>query len=154
MGGRIKWSRRRSFYGVLLVALVTLAIPISYALAGSTPSRVTVPVEKYDGSCNYFEGKKAIGKATFERTKSDSVKVTYTVNGAEPVGNYYIYLYSDSNPYYPCYQITFIGQIKIDASGHGSKSFEVADLKGFTDFWVYAQSGNLDQFDRSAVAHV
>jgi hypothetical protein len=151
MAGRIKWSRRRSFYGVLVVALVASAIPISYALAGSTPSRVTVPVEKYDNSCDYLTGKKAIGKATIERTKSDSVKVTYTVNGAMPAGHYYIYLFTDSP--ISCNDIAYAGQIKIDASGHGSKTFEVTGLKGYTDFWVYANS-DVSESDRSAVAHV
>lgn len=117
---------------------------------------MTVPVESYNGSCNYLEGRKAIGKATFERTKSDSVNVTYTVTGALPAGNSYLYLLADhfTGSPFGCIEPGYGGKIKIDASGHGSKTFEITDLAGYTDFWVYASSDNPLQYDRSAIAHV
>jgi len=148
MTGGLKRFRRRSVYSALVVGLVALAIPISYALAG-TGSRVTVPVQRYDGSCNPASAKKkVVGSATLERTKSGSVIVTYTVTGATPTGTYYVYLFSDTPV--PC-AYYYYAKMKVDSSGNGSTKFEVPGLGGYTDFWVWASGG---EYDRTPVVHI
>jgi len=75
-----------------------------------------------------------------------------------PTGTYVIQLRSDKNFYgLSCLLWAEIGEIKIDASGHGSKTAEVTGLKGVTNLWIQAFSviGNTNvEADRSAVAHV
>jgi hypothetical protein len=151
MSGRRRLYRRRTVYGLFGVALVALAIPITYAVAG-TGSKATVKLERYDDSCNYYTKKKDIGTATLERTKSNSIIGKLTVTGGIPTngGYYYVYLYSDTPT--PCEQLDYVGKIKIGSDGHGEKSFEVTGLAGHTDFWVFAYSN--EEYDRTALAHI
>ena len=82
MVDRIKRYRRRSFYSVLVVAFVALAIPISYAVAGGGGTVVS-PVEKHNDDCGDSQGKKVIGTDTFKRS-GDTLYVTHKVSGADP----------------------------------------------------------------------
>ena len=146
-----KWYRRRSFYGLLVVALVALAIPVSYSIAG-TGSQVTVPIERNSDDCYTFHGDhKIVGSATFSRDKDGSVTVKWNLTGGTPTGNYWLYLYADS-PY--CQYLGFFGKMKVDSDGHASKTFTTGPLNGWTDFWVYGYNDTTGLYDRSADAHI
>ena len=95
MNKQARSHRRRWLYGALVVALIAVAIPVSYAFAG-TGSKVTVPVVKYPSDCNYYPKQKVVGSATFERMKSGEVTVTYTLTGGLPSTAYYWGIESDS----------------------------------------------------------
>jgi hypothetical protein len=154
---RTTWCRRRALYGLLVVALVALAIPISYAVAGSNPSRVTVPVQKYDGSCDgYVAGRTAIGKATFERMKSGEVRVTYTLNGGLPSTTYFWGIESDSPD--SCAFISRGGccyfKNKTGPGGQFRETVVVPEAVGRNDFWIYSVNDAATEYYRSAVARV
>ena len=152
MNKQARCHRRRWFCAALVVALVAVAIPVSYAFAGSG-SKVTVPVQRYPGNCSYYPKNKVVGKATIERTKSNSLIVTYTLTGANPHDTYYVGVESDSPN--PCYfvSIDYLAKIPTDGSGQGSKTFVMPGAGGFTDFWTYSYSNSGD-YSRSAFAHV
>ena len=152
MNKQARSHRRRWLYGALVVALIAVAIPVSYAFAG-TGSKVTVPVVKYPSSCNYYPKQKVVGSATFERMKSGEVTVTYTLTGGLPSTAYYWGIESDSPA--PC---TFISRggvayfkAKTDSSGQFRETVVVPEAVGKNDFWIYSSS---DEYYRSAVAHV
>jgi hypothetical protein len=147
-----QWYRRRPFYGALLVALVAAGIPVSQGLASASSKTVTVPVETNNSSCTFNGSQTAIGAATFSRNKDGSVTIRYSLRGADPTRNYYVYLFSDSPGL--CTYMGYFGKFKVDASGDGGKTFTVTGLSGYTDFWVEGYNNDGGFYDRSDVAHV
>ena len=133
----IKRYRRRSFYSVLVVAFVALAIPISYAVAGGGGT-VGSPVEKHNDDCGGSQGKKVIGTDTLKRS-GDTLYVTHKVSGADPGRHYYLYLYDAGTV--GCDYIGYLGNFKVDGSGHGSKSGS-RDVSGTTGKFVVCDYNN------------
>ena len=82
MKARIRWYRRRKFYGALTVALVALAVPVSLALAGSGGS-VTVQVQRHNEDCGDDLGGRIIGKDTLRRS-GDTLYISHKVSGQIP----------------------------------------------------------------------
>ena len=139
---------RPLLYGLLVLVIAALAIPVSYAFAaGASLSKVTVPVEKYDNGCSYLPKHKIVGSATLTHNKDGSITVAYEIRGATPGDTYYIYLYADTLNGAPvsCGLGTYYAKMKIDSGGDGNKTFTVpaSDVSGYNDFWAYSYS-NLD----------
>jgi Kre9/KNH-like N-terminal Ig-like domain len=148
-----KWYRGRPFYGASLVALVALAIPVSQTLASASSSTAKVPIEhNTGGGCGDVANKKVIGAATFQRSKSGNVTITWKVHGADPTGSYALSLFANSPN--DCQFITPIGDIKIDASGQGTRTVTVSNMNGITDFFVSAFNATSGDYDVSLIAHV
>ena len=128
-----KWYRRRSLYGLLVVALVALAIPI-YALAGASSARQKVPVVKYGNTCSFTGVGETVGSATMEKDKAGNITVRYELRGAAP-GGYWLWFYADG-----CGIGFYAGKMKVDSSGQGSKTYVVpaSETNGHTDFWAYS----------------
>ena len=137
MMDRIEWYRRRKFCGVVLVALCALALPVSFAIAGSG-DRVTSPVEKHNDDCGSSQGKKVIGTDTFTRS-GDTLSVKHKVKGADPGRHYYLYLYDAGTA--GCDYIGYLGNFKVDGSGRGSKSGS-RDVSGTTGQFVVCDYNN------------
>jgi hypothetical protein len=137
MQQQMKWYRRRPFYSMLGVALVALAIPVSYAVAGGGGSVVS-PVEKHNEDCGDSEGKKVIGTDTFKRS-GDTLYVTHKLSGADPGRHYYLYLYDAGTV--GCDYIGYLGNFKVDGNGSGSKSGS-RDVSGTTGKFVVCDWNN------------
>jgi hypothetical protein len=114
-----------------MVALVALALPVSFAIAGSG-NRVTSPVEKHNDDCGDSQGKKVIGTDTFTRS-GDTLSVKHKVSGADPGRHYYLYVYDAGTA--GCDEIGYLGNFKVDGSGSGSKSGSV-DVSGTSGDFV------------------
>jgi len=99
MSDRVSWYRRRRFYGVSIVVLIALALPVAYAIAGSGGQigPVTVPVERHNDDCGDSQGKKVIGTIRFTRS-GDTLSVAYRVYGADPGHTYEIDILRRGNP--------------------------------------------------------
>ena len=137
MKDRIKWYRRKEFYGALLVVLVALALPVSFAIAGSG-DRATSPVEKHNDDCGDSQGKKLIGTDTLTRS-GDTLYVKHKVGGADPGRHYYLYVYDAGTPL--CDFIGYLGNFKVDATGSGSKTGST-DVSGTTGKFVVCDYNN------------
>jgi hypothetical protein len=149
------WYRRRPLYAALILVLVGAAIPVSQSLA-SASGTARVPVEKSGDAqavCTFTGTNKVIGKATIAHHKDGSVSVKYSIHGAEPTRNYYLWLYSDSP--FPCFNLAYGGKFKVDASGDGSKSFTASGFSAiFGEFFVIGYNNDAGHYDRSDDAHV
>jgi hypothetical protein len=150
-----RWYRRRPLLGVLAVALVALAVPISYAVAASKNSTQTVNVERYDNSCNYLSKVKSVGTATLEQNKGgNSVSGSIDLHGLGPSSYYYMYVYADTyqgTPLSNCPTYWYVGKTKVGSDGRVQKSFTITGTAGYNDFWFYAYSTT--ETDRSAPVH-
>lgn len=151
--------KKKAWFGLIVLTLVALAIPVSFAFAaGASQSKQTVPVERYDNGCNSAVGnKKAIGSATMEKTKSGSIIVHYEEGGATPGNTYYFYFYANTMGGSPvsCGVGFTAGKIKADPNGHFSKTYTVpaSDVSGFNDFWAYACDCSNGDFAHSQSVH-
>jgi hypothetical protein len=147
-----KWYRRRALYAALVVGLLVAAIPVSQSLASAT-SGTTVPIEKTTalGSCDFTGTHKVIGEATITHNKDGSVSVKYSLHGADPTRNYFLFLVSDSP--LACNLVGVGGKFKVDAGGDGGKSFTAIVNSRLSDFYVLGFNSDTGLFDRSDVAH-
>jgi hypothetical protein len=134
MSDRVRWYRRRRFYGVLIVMMISLGLPVTYAIAGSGGSigPVTVPVERHNDDCGDSQGKKVIGTTRFTRS-GDTLSVVYRVSGADPGHTYEIDVWDAGTP--GCDLIKFLGYFKVGPDGGGSK-VATADVSGTSGQFV------------------
>ena len=143
---------RRAVYIAVAAAVVALAIPVSFALAGNG-SVVTMPLQKNTYNCGSGSDHKAIGAITFSRNKAGDLTVSVSIHGAAPSNDYQMWLYyAGPNCGYPYWD--YIGKIKIDSSGNGGKTVTFSDTNGSNDFWVYAYDYTNSRPDESPVAHL
>jgi len=146
------WKTRRSAYIALTVAVVALAIPVSFALAGNG-SVVTVPLQKNTYNCGLGSDHKAIGAITFSRNKAGDLTVSVSIHGAAPSNDYTLYLYyAGPDCGYPFWGT--IGKIKIDSSGNGSKTKTFTGTNGYNDFYVWTYDGVDGHSDETPPAHL
>jgi hypothetical protein len=138
MKDRIRWYRRRKFYGALMVALVALAVPVSLALAGSGGS-VTVQVQRHNEDCGDDLGGKIIGKDTLRRS-GDTLYISHKVSGADPGKHYHLELWDGASP--GCFTfIADLGKFKVDSNGSGSKN-ATADVSGTAGVFLVCDYNN------------
>jgi hypothetical protein len=147
---------RRAIRALLAVTLVTVAVPISYAVAASKSSTATVNFEQYDNSCSYLPKRKIVGTAQLAE-KNGTLTGNLNVTGAMPSNSFYIWVYADTyqgSPLVNCPTYWEAGKLKVDASGDGSRSFKITGVSGYTDFWIYAYDYQNDIAYRSQSAHI
>jgi hypothetical protein len=138
MKDRIRWYRRRKFYGALTVALIALAVPVSLALAGSGGS-VTVQVQRHNEDCGDDLGGKIIGKDTLRRS-GDTLYISHKVSGADPGKHYYLSLWDGTSA--GCTSlIADLGKFKVDSNGSGSKN-ATADVSGTAGVFLVCDYNN------------
>jgi hypothetical protein len=85
-GGRWKkrkWYRHPATFAALVVVLVALAVPVSFALA-SGGSAVTVPLLHNTANCGLGSSNSAIGTVSLSRDKAGNLTVKVDIRGAEP----------------------------------------------------------------------
>jgi len=143
---------RRAVYIALAAAVVALAIPVSFAVAGNG-SVVTLPLQKNTENCGSGSDHKANGTVTFSRNKAGDLTVSVSIHGAAPSNDYEMWLYyAGPNCGYPLWD--YIGKIKIDSSGNGGKTVTFPGTNGYNDFFVYAYDYTNGHPDESPVAHL
>ena len=147
-----KLYRRRTFYAAFAVALVGLAIPVSFALAGS--SAVKVPLMYNDNTCGITTKGKSDGTVTFSRDKSGTLTVTVDVKGGDPTNTYYLYLYYAADGLGSCSYWDYFGKIKLDSGGNGHKVFQATGTNGYNDFVFYGYNNSTGNYDDSQIAHL
>ena len=92
-----------------LVMLVTLATPaLARPLRGDL-----VPLNEPIGT----------GKYVLQVTHDNHLKVTVTLSGAETNDEYFVYLYSQTNPDYPPVYSGFLGVLETNGRGNGRLSW-------------------------------
>jgi hypothetical protein len=119
-----KWFGRRAFYGVLLVVLVVLAVPVSQAIART--ARVSATFEKNvdpDNCANFPTGHSSSGTVSFDRV-GDTLSVAVHSRHAYSTGNAFAYLYDADG----CTYFEYIGKYKI-VDGSGDKNADI-DVSG------------------------
>jgi hypothetical protein len=126
-----KWYRRGPFYGVLLVVLVALAVPVTQAIARS--ARVSAPIEKNSipEYCGDSIGHSTSGFVSLDRA-GDMLSVAIHSRGAYSADGY-VYLY---DPDYSCNSndyIEYLGKYKI-VGGSGDKTATV-DVSGYGPYF-------------------
>jgi hypothetical protein len=121
MRRQLATSRRRWVLGILVAAIVVLAVGASQGLAGASGNgtTVTVPVQKHGGSCGEDIGKPFIGKARVTLAEDGTLSVKVQLTGADP-GDYEFQIYDADS----CSQIETIGYFKVDSSGGASRVFQ------------------------------
>jgi len=145
-----KWYRRPGRFAALVVMLVALAVPVSFALAGSA---VTVPLHHNTLNCGLGSDNSAIGTVSFSRDKDGNLTVKADIRGAEPSTTYYMWLYYDGpNCGYPFWGT--VGHTKIGAGGAATIAKTFPGTKGYNDFWVWVYDYTNGRVDESTVAHL
>jgi hypothetical protein len=145
-----KWYRHPATFAALVVTLVALAVPVSFALGGSD---VTVPLLHNTANCGSGSSNSAVGTVSFSRDKAGNLTVRVDIKGAEPSTEYWAWLYYDGpNCGYPFWGT--VGHTKIGAGGGGTIVKTFPDTKGYNDFWVYAYDYTNGINDESTVAHL
>jgi hypothetical protein len=138
MRHRIRWNRRRTLYGALMVPLVALAVPVSLALAGSGGS-VTVHVQRHNGDCGDDTGGKIIGTDRLRRS-GDTLYISHKVSGADPGKHYYLSLWDGTSS--GCATlIADLGKFKVGSNGGGSKN-ATADVSGTAGVFLVCDFNN------------
>jgi hypothetical protein len=146
-----KWYRRPATFAALAVMLVALAVPVSFALAGSA---VTVPLLHNTLNCGLGSDNSAIGAVSFSRDKDGNLTVKADIRGAEPSTTYYMWLFFDGPD---CSYNMFwgtVGHTKIGSGGAATIARTFPGTKGFNDFWVLAHDNNSGRYDETAVVHL
>jgi hypothetical protein len=127
-----KWYRWRPFAAAVLVLLVSVAVFVAQATAGSS-GPVTVPIRQNisPGLCKAKFDRPYSGTATFTRT-GDALGVIVNSRGAYPSTNVFVYLYDADS----CSYLAYLGKYKIGADGTGDKTSTDGDVSGYSTFYV------------------
>ena len=123
MRRQLATTRRRWVLGILVAAIVVLAVGASQGLAGASGNvtTVTVPVQKHNSNCGFDTGKPFIGKARITLAEDGTLSVMIQLTGADP-GEYELQLWTD-DPANFCIGVDEIGSFTVGSSGGASRVF-------------------------------
>jgi len=114
-------TSRRWVLGILVAAIVVLAVGASQGLAGASGNgtTLTVPVQKHGGSCGRDTGKPFIGKARVVLSADGTLSVKVQLTGADP-GEYEFQIYDADS----CSRLETFGEFTVGSSGGISRIFQ------------------------------
>jgi len=108
--------------GILVAAIVVLAVGASQGLAGaSDATTATARFQKHNGNCGIDTGKPFIGKARATLAEDGTLSVLVQLSGADP-GEYELQLWTgDPNNF--CTQVDTIESFTVGSTGGASRIF-------------------------------
>ena len=121
MRRQLATSRRRWVLGILVAAIVVLAVGASQGLAGASGKGTTVTThyQRHNESCGVDNGKQFIGKARVTLSADGTLGVKVDLRGADP-GDYRVALfYADI-----CQPVDTIGYLEVGSDGTASRVFQ------------------------------
>jgi hypothetical protein len=131
---KARTRRRRTFFGLVVVALAALAIVVSQAFAG--PGSVTAPIQKHNGFCGADTGQKTIGSVTFTRIDKSTMRIVLQFTKGEPSTKYEVFLF-DSD----CNVLDELAFVKTSSTGTGKWTFTTSTF-GQQSFFLDPFDGN------------